>query len=96
MHKTVDGEQVPLTENEILEFQERETKWENERFNREMDALRLKRDEVLKESDYLMMPDYPMLDKSNIESYRQALRDLPQTISTLDDLNNVVWPAKPF
>ena len=35
-----------------------------------------KRDNLLLESDYLMMPDYPLENKSEVVAYRQALRDI--------------------
>ena len=42
--------------------------------------IRIERDKRIAETDYLVMPDYP-LDTDNLEeikAYRQALRDLPQ------------------
>jgi len=53
--------------------------------------LRLKRDQLLAECDYIMMPDYPMADKSAWVQYRQALRDLPSSADPL----NPIWPSKP-
>lgn len=40
--------------------------------------VRLKRDELLSETDYLLMPDYPITAKSleAVKKYRQALRDI--------------------
>jgi hypothetical protein len=35
-----------------------------------------KRDALLLETDYLVMPDYPLVDKSEVEAYRQVLRDI--------------------
>ena len=43
-------------------------------------SIRAERDKRIAETDYLVMPDYP-LDTDNLEeikAYRQALRDLPQ------------------
>ena len=41
--------------------------------------LRLERDNRLAQCDYLIMPDYPLSEekREQVESYRQALRDLP-------------------
>lgn len=36
------------------------------------------RQKLLAESDFYVMPDYPMDDKTKVESYRQALRDITQ------------------
>ena len=43
-------------------------------------ALRAKRDALLAETDYLLMPDYPIEPerKEAMETYRQALRDVPE------------------
>ena len=54
--------------------------------------LREERNELLMETDYIMVSDYPHTDKQAWLDYRQALRDLPQTA----DLTNVEYPAKPI
>lgn len=43
------------------------------------ERLRAERDRRLTETDYLLMPDYPLSDDSRaaVQAYRQALRDLP-------------------
>ena len=56
------------------------------------DQVRGKRDALLDNSDYVLMPDYPLADKSEWETYRQALRDVPQQMLLPDE---VVWPDKP-
>ena len=57
---------------------------------REMEALREKRDQLLKETDFWGMPDVTMSDE--MTAYRQALRDLPANTT---DPANPVWPTKP-
>mgnify|MGYP003645593725 FL=1 len=54
--------------------------------------LREERNELLMETDYIMVSDYPHTNKQAWIDYRQALRDLPQTA----DLNNVEYPTKPI
>ena len=54
--------------------------------------IRSERDDLLSKSDYIMMPDYPLSDKTEIEIYRQSLRDVPEQPSFPDD---VIWPQKP-
>lgn len=43
------------------------------------ERLRAERDRRLTETDYLLMPDYPLSEDSRaaVQAYRQALRDLP-------------------
>lgn len=58
-------------------------------------ALRFERDRLLKESDWTQMAgDNPLTEEKKIEwqTYRQALRDLPQTA----DLDNIVYPTAPL
>lgn len=42
-------------------------------------AVRVERDRLLNETDYLVMPDYPLSEERRevVLSYRQALRDVP-------------------
>ena len=60
-----------------------------------MQALRTKRDELLASSDYTQMPDVTLTNQSAWDTYRQALRDLPQTYSTITSLDDVTWPTPP-
>ena len=55
-------------------------------------TVRTKRDSLLKDTDYLVMTDYPLSDsrRQAIQSYRQALRDVPEQIGFPYD---VVWPV---
>lgn len=59
-----------------------------------MRSLRAERDMKLAETDWTQVPDSPLdaADKSAWQNYRQALRDITQTYTSLDD---VVWPTKP-
>ena len=56
--------------------------------------VREKRDQLIAETDFYMMPDYP-ISAENLEavkSYRQALRDVPQQEGFP---LSVTWPEKP-
>ena len=56
----------------------------------QMADLRLRRNQLLTETDYLALADSTLTDE--MRSYRQALRDLPA--NTVDPANPV-WPVKP-
>lgn len=56
------------------------------------DNLRVYRNILLKESDYTQLPDFPPAKKTEWATYRQALRDIPQTYTTPEE---VIWPTKP-
>ena len=94
-HKLVNGIQVELTEAEIAARAAEETAWNAGAFDRAMADLRSKRDRLLSSSDWVMMSDSPIADKSNWETYRQSLRDITNNLTTVDDVNNVTWPTKP-
>lgn len=56
------------------------------------------RDKLLKDSDYLMLPDYPLADeeKQKWTEYRQQLRDITeQEAWKNNDFVNVVMPSSP-
>jgi hypothetical protein len=55
------------------------------------ESIRNKRNKLLAQSDYTQMPDCPG-NKTEWAVYRQALRDIPQTYTSAD---NVVWPNPP-
>ena len=56
--------------------------------------MRTKRDRLLSESDFTQMPDSPLIASAREEwrVYRQALRDLPETVA---DLSAIDWPSAP-
>ena len=54
------------------------------------DQLRIKRDRLLTETDYLALSDQTL--STEMAAYRQALRDLPANTT---DPENPVWPTKP-
>ena len=94
-HKLVDGVQIPLTQEEISQRQAEETAWNNGAFDRAMADLRSKRDRLLASSDWVMMSDSPIADKTNWETYRQALRDITENLTTVEEVQAVEFPTKP-
>ena len=94
-HKLVDGVQIPLTQEEIAQRQAEETAWNNGAFDRAMADLRSKRDRLLSSCDWVMMSDSPIADKSNWETYRQSLRDITNGLTTVEQVQAIVFPTKP-
>ena len=60
-----------------------------------MEDLRAKRNALLTESDWTILPDSPIADKTAWQVYRQNLRDLTEGITTKEQANAVVFPTKP-
>lgn len=57
-------------------------------------AAREKRDRLLAETDFLLMPDYPISEEAleELKVYRQSLRDVPEQTGFP---NTIKWPSKP-
>ena len=94
-HKLVNGVKIELTSQEIAQRQAEETAWANGAFDRAMSSLRQRRDALLKSSDWVMMSDSPIADKTSWQTYRQELRDITDGLTTVADVNAVVFPTKP-
>jgi hypothetical protein len=59
--------------------------------------LRQQRDGRLKDSDWTQVPDSPLSDskKTEWQTYRQALRDLPTNYSSSDAIEDINFPTPP-
>ena len=58
-----------------------------------LNNLRLKRNRLLAETDYLALSDNTLSD--DMKTYRQSLRDLPAGKDTVEKCENATWPTKP-
>jgi chromosome segregation ATPase len=93
MHKIVNGQQVELTAEEISAIAAQETAWNAGAFDRAMSELRQKRDRLLAATDYLALSDNTL--SAEMTTYRQELRDITNGLTTVEDVNAVVFPVKP-
>ena len=55
--------------------------------------LRSKRNFLLAETDFYALSDVTM--SSEMETYRQELRDLTNGLTTVEQVEAVTWPTKP-
>jgi len=62
-------------------------------FDTAMEDLRAKRNNLLKDTDHLALSDNTL--SSNMTTYRQALRNITNGVTTVEQANNVTWPTKP-
>jgi chromosome segregation ATPase len=92
-HKLVDGVQIELTAQEIAQRQAEEAAWNAGAFDRAINNLRAKRNSLLAQTDYLALSDNTL--SAAMSSYRQSLRDLTEGLSTVEQVNSVVFPTKP-
>ena len=92
-YKLLDGVKVQLTTEEEAEVNQREQEWNEGAFDRKMTSLREKRNSLLAETDYLALSDQTM--SAEMTTYRQALRDITNGLTTVADVEAVVFPEKP-
>jgi len=62
-------------------------------FDIAMENLRAKRNKLLADTDYLALSDNTM--SAEMTTYRQALRDITNGLTTVADVEAVVFPTKP-
>lgn len=89
MKKLVNGIEVDCTPEEIAEFQANNATAKTPE-EIEMISVRSERDALLEKTDWWVLPD--RIPTQAQLDYRQALRDITNTCTSLDD---VVWPEKP-
>ena len=90
MKKYVNEQLVDMTADEIAERQAEEKAWAGGAAERNLTALRKERDVKLAETDWWASSDLTMTSAQT--TYRQALRDITDNATSLDD---VTWPEKP-
>jgi hypothetical protein len=62
-------------------------------FEMSLDELRAKRNKLLADTDYLALSDNTMTEE--VKTYRQALRDITEGLTTKEQVEAVVFPTKP-
>ena len=89
LQKVVNNGYIDLTEAEIAELDVRA-----EAADLDLNHVRGQRDGMLRGADWTQLGDAALGDHTAEEwaTYRQALRDIPQTYSRVSE---VVWPEPP-
>ena len=62
-------------------------------FDMAMEDLRAKRNNLLKETDHYALSDQTLSD--DMRTYRQSLRDITNGLTTVAEVDAVVFPTKP-
>jgi len=91
--KLVNGVRVNLTAEEEAARDAEEAAWAAGAFDRAIADMRATRNRLLAETDYLALSDHTL--SAEMSTYRQALRDLTNGLTTVDEVNGVTWPTKP-
>jgi propanediol dehydratase large subunit len=58
-----------------------------------MENLRAKRNKLLADTDYLALSDQTL--SPEMSAYRQALRDITEGLTTVEQIKSVMFPVKP-
>jgi len=89
----INGNKVPFTSSEEAEWNAKEEAWNNGAFDRALKELRIKRNNLLAETDYLALSDNTMSE--SMTTYRQQLRDATNGLETVEDVEAYEFPTKP-
>ena len=93
MKKQVNDTVVDMTAEEIAKRQSEIAAWNDGAFDRAMESLRAKRNQLLIDTDFHALSDNTM--SADMTTYRQELRDITEGITTVEQANAVVFPTKP-
>jgi len=92
-HHNINGNIVPFTAEEEAQWDANEVTHANGAFDRAIANLRSRRNNKLAETDYLALSDNTL--SSDMATYRTELRDITEGLSTVEDVEAVVFPTKP-
>ena len=91
--RLIDGVRYNFTAEEEAARNAEEQLWSSRAFDRAMENLRSKRNQLLIDTDFHALSDNTM--SAEMTTYRQELRDLTNGITTVEQANAVVFPTKP-
>jgi len=92
-YKMVNGERIQFTAAEETARDAEEAAWADGALARAQADLRAKRNRLLAETDFYALSDVTM--SSDMETYRQNLRDLPDGKDTVEKCTDATFPTKP-
>lgn len=92
MKQIINGIEIPLTQEEILLKQQQDAEWNAGAFDRAIKELRNIRNKMLNDSDWYITKAKENNEEipSNVKQYRQALRDLTEGLTTVEQINNIL------
>jgi len=92
-YKLVNGERIQLTAEEEAQRDQEEADWNAGAFDRAIADLRQRRNALLSSTDFYALSDVTMSDE--MKQYRQDLRNITEGLTTVEDVNAVVFPTRP-
>ena len=91
--KLVNGVSVQLTAEEEAARDAEEAAFAAGAFDRAIADVRAKRDRLIAQTDYHALSDNTL--SAEMTTYRQALRDITNGVTTVEQCNSITWPTKP-
>jgi hypothetical protein len=92
-HKMVNGVRIQFTPEEEAARDAEEAVWAAGAFDRAIANLREDRNRRLVNTDWYALQDVTLTE--DMRDYRQALRDLPEGLATVTDVDSAEWPVTP-
>jgi len=92
-YKHVNNEYIELTGSELAEVDARDQAWIDGALDRALSGLRDRRNNLLAKTDWMANSDVTMSEA--IRTYRQDLRDITNGLTTVEQIEAVVFPIKP-
>jgi hypothetical protein len=92
-YHNINGNQVQFTAAEETARDNEEAAWAAGAFDRAIAEVRSKRNRLLAETDFHGISDNTMT--SDMTTYRQALRDITNGVTTQSHIDAISWPTKP-
>ena len=89
----LNGKLIDMTNAEITVLENERQLYQSNSFDRAMQELRAERNSKLAETDYLALSDQTL--SADMTTYRQNLRDITNGLTTVEEVNAVVFPTKP-
>jgi len=84
---------VQLTAEEEAARDAEEAAYAAGAFDRAIAGVRSKRDALIAATDYLALSDNTL--SAEMTTYRQALRDITNGVTTVEQVDAITWPTKP-
>ena len=92
-YKNINGVEIQLTAEEEAQRDLEEQTFNNGALDRALKEFRNKRNNLLEETDWMANSDVTMSEA--IRTYRQDLRDITNGLTTVEQIEAVVFPIKP-
>ena len=89
-----DNGYATFKETQDFTWEQVQAQFSSAELNEALDNLRDERNMKLAETDYLALSDQTL--SADMNTYRQNLRDITNGLTTVEEVNAVIFPTKPI